>query len=143
MKMAFTDQIAGLDNDGLLNVYTNPADYQVEYVKLVEQELIKRGINPSDYETKKGENLANYRAKLSEGKKGSDLGIIAGFVLSALGGLWGIIIGLMYATAQTSDSAGVKYPKYDKQTRKLGRMMVILAVASLLLSLAYLNGEFN
>lgn len=102
---------------------------------MVELELVHRKI-PLD-------SLAFIREKKDEisdeslelGKQGSQSWIIAAFILSLFGGLWGIILGYPYAYSKHKNAKGNEFYYYNKSTRKYGRWMLIIGCSVLGLSI--------
>lgn len=59
-------------------------------------------------------------------KKGDRFGIVAGYLISVLGGFLGFFIGLYYFTSKQKDEFGNKIHTYDKQTRRHGIAMMVI-----------------
>lgn len=72
---------------------------------------------------------------LELGKQGSQSWIIAAFILSLFGGLWGIIVGYQYAYSKHKNAKGNEFYYYNKSTRKYGRWMLIIGCSVLGLSI--------
>lgn len=126
MTKNFEPQIKEKTDNQLSEIYLNANDYQPEFIKIVELELLERKI-PLDslsFIRDKKDEIAD--DTLEMGKQGSQFWIVAAFIFSLLGGLWAIAAGYDYAYSKHTNSKGVKYYYYNESTRKYGRWMLIL-----------------
>lgn len=135
--MNFQEQILNKTDQELLDIYSNPGEYQEKFVDLAHQELIKRNV-PLEKHRKQKESKSNQSNRLLEqGRKGNELYIALGFIFAALGGLIGIIAGYTYSQSKHDGHSGERYYVYNKQTRDAGRIMMILGIVVLLATMIW------
>ena len=135
MIQNFETQIKGKTDNQLSEIYLNPNDYQPEFIKLVELELVHRKI-PLDSLTfirDRKDEISDESLEL--GKQGSQGWIVAAFIMSLFGGLWGIVAGYQYAYSKHKNSKGNEFYYYNESTRKYGRWMLIIGCSVLGLSI--------
>jgi hypothetical protein len=103
-------------------------------IKLVSEELIKRGSYPSDYDEKL-KNLTNKEHELlSQGKPASILGKIISCI--SVFGLLGIYMGYQYMNAkEKSIYDGTQFFKYNSNTREFGKYIFYISISLLVLGL--------
>lgn len=131
MTQDFETQIKEKTDNQLSEIYLNANDYQPEFIKLVELELVKRKI-PLDSLTfirEKKDDISDETLEI--GKQGNQFWIIAAFLLSLFGGLWGIVAGYQYAYSKHKNAKGIEYYYYNESTRKYGRWMLIVGCSVL------------
>ena len=133
MKFDFTEQIVNKTDQELIQIFTNPQDYQADFVKAVTEELKNRGINLGKYQQEKDEREKVKNEQLEKGKPGDPAYITVGFISAALGGFIGIIAGIVYSQSKVK---GTSYYVYDEKTRKNGIIMMFIGIfVSLILSI--------
>jgi len=135
--MEFKEQIAGKTDQELLDIYSNSGEYQDSFVMLARQELLDRGVRLEEIEKEKDSKLALFKSEFENGKKGNEVYIILGFISAVLGGLLGIIFGYIFSQTKHSGPDGERFYVYEKKTRDLGRIMMLVGVFMLLISLIY------
>lgn len=126
MTKDFKTQIQEKSDNDLVDIFFNSTDYQTEFVKQVEEELHARKI-PLDtlkHLKEKKEEVDDETLKL--GKQGSQIWMIAAFILSVFGGFWGIVAGYQYYYSKHKSSDGTEYFVYNESTRKYGMWMLIV-----------------
>jgi len=126
MIQDFETQVKEKTDKQLSEIYLNANDYQHEFINLVELELVKRKI-PLDSLTfirEKKDEITDETLEI--GKQGSQFWLVAGFLLSLFGGLWGIVAGYQYAYSKHKNAKDIKYYYYNESTRKYGRWMIIV-----------------
>jgi hypothetical protein len=111
-------------DEELHEIYTDVLGSPKELRTLAEEEAQRRGL-PIDIIKKQ-----RIETRLLRGVKGKH--ILAGYVFSILGGLIGLIISLDYIYSKEHTADGSVY-KYDKTTRKSGKIMVAINVAAAIL----------
>ena len=135
MTKDFKTQIQEKSDNELADIFLNAADYQAEFVIQVEEELNARKI-PVDtlkhLKEKKGE-VDDKTLKL--GKQGSQIWMVAAFILSVFGGFWGIVAGYQYYYSKHKSSDGNEYFVWNESTRKYGKWMLIVGGTVLSLTL--------
>ncbi len=114
------------ETNELIEIFTNESEYPNGWGNLAKNELEKRKFDISSLFI----TAANNRQLLKAGKQGRY--IVAGYVVSFLGGLVGLVFGLTYAFASQTSVSGESFPKYNKSTRNHGKRMLILAVTSII-----------
>lgn len=131
MTQDFETQIKEKTDNQLSEIYLNANDFQPEFIKLVELELVRRKI-PLDslsFIREKKDEISD--KSLEIGKQGNQFWIIAAFFLSLFGGLWGIAAGYQYAYSKHKNPQGIEYYYYNESTRKYGRWMLIIGCSVL------------
>jgi hypothetical protein len=132
MKFDFSDQIKQKTDKELTDVYINARDYNPDFVRLAEEELNARNIN-LDSSIKQRERVEQtVTEELKQGKDGNPLYIFFCFVLALLGGLLGIYAGYVYSQSKIKTANGESYYAYNKETRQLGKIMMMVGVAVIL-----------
>ena len=114
MTQDFETQIKEKTDNQLSEIFLNANDYQPEFIKLVELELMHRKI-PLDtliFIRKKNDEISDESLEL--GKQGSQGWIVAAFLLSLFGGLWGIVAGYQYAYSKHKNAKGNEYYYYNE-----------------------------
>lgn len=123
----FENQIKEKTDNELAEIFLNAHDYQPEFIKLVELELVERKI-PLDlmsFLRKKKDDISDETLKI--GKQGNQFLIIVAFLLSVYGGVWGFVAGYHYAYSKHKSANGTQYYYYyNESTRKYGRLMIIV-----------------
>ena len=114
-------------DEELLKMVYDFESWSPEMLNVTEAELKRRNILPADIALKKQERIDDEDARLSEGKEGSVLGLIIGW-LGVLG-LLGLIIGYNYSFSKTrSKYTGKIYFKFDKSTREVGNYIFYISI---------------
>lgn len=132
MKFDFTDQIKQKTDKELTDIYINAKDYNPDFVKLAEEELQSRNINLVGSAKQREEVEQAVTEELKQGKDGNPLYIFLCFVLALLGGLLGIYAGYVYSQSKKTAANGESYYAYNKETRKLGKIMMAVGVGAIL-----------
>lgn len=133
MKLDFTNQINQKTDNELLEIFANANDYNPEFVNLAEQKLQARNINIDALKQNKESAKQVNRKELEQGKAGSPLYILLGFVFAILGGFIGIYTGYIYSRSKTKTAEGDQYYVYNPETRQFGNIMMGVGIASILL----------
>jgi hypothetical protein len=118
----------------LVDIYLKSQDYQPDFIKTVEAELIKRNIPLDTIKQVKEESDTINDNKIKLGVKGNSFYIVICFISSLTGGVIAIVAGYIYAFSKRKNSQGVAYYYYNEQTRNYGKW---IGVAGLLM-LAFL-----
>ncbi len=135
MDFNFAGQMNLKSNNELVEIYTNPGDYQSDFVELARQEIIKRNIPIDALEQIKIKKEEIETHTLAIGKQGNPVYLTL-ICLSAIGGgIPAIIGGYIYACSTHSDVTGENFFVYNETTRKLGKIILYIGVAVLLLTL--------
>jgi hypothetical protein len=132
MKFDFTDQIKQKTDKELTDIFINARDYNPDFVRLAEQELQARSINLDSSVKQKEKVSETLKEELKHGKDGNPLYIFFCFVLALLGGLLGIYAGYVYSQSKIRTADGESYYAYNKETRQLGKIMMLVGVAVIL-----------
>ncbi|MCI1780094.1 MAG: hypothetical protein LKI53_09100 [Bacteroidales bacterium] len=117
------------ETDDLVKIFTVPDDYPKGWGDLAKKELEKRKFDISSLFA----TAANNKKMLISGKQGRY--IILGYIFSFLGGVVGLCFGFNYVLAKRSSVSGESYPKYNKNTRNHGKIMLILSFVSIILQI--------
>ncbi len=137
MNIDFQDQVANKTNEGLLHIYINADEYQEEFIKVVAEELTKRNINIENLQQENDKKTKFTQEQFEKGREGNQFFIILFFISALLGGLLGIIAGYTYNQSKHTNNSGISYYMYNKHTRNLGRIMMIIGAFALLLTLEW------
>ncbi len=113
----------------LVEIFTNATDYAIGFSELAETELLTRGYDVSSLLVERTDN----KKVLKAGRPGRY--ITVGYIIAFLGGLLALIMGINYACAKYTSVSGEKFPKYDTATRKHGKRILVLAIASTIFQL--------
>lgn len=129
MQLDFTDQIKQKTDKELRDIFIHARDYNPDFVRLAEQELQARNIKLDDSLKQKEIVEQAVKAKLAEGKDGNPVYIFLCFVLALLGGLLAVYAGYIYSQSKIKTPEGESYFAYNKETRQLGKWMMLLGGA--------------
>lgn len=132
MKFDFTDQIKQKTDKELTDIFINARGYNPDFVRLAEKELQARSINLDSSVKQKEKVSETLKEELKQGKDGNPLYIFFCFVLALLGGLLGICAGYVYSQSKIRTADGESYYAYNKETRQLGKIMMLVGVAVIL-----------
>ena len=132
MDFNFKEQAATKTKEELIEIYTNPTDYQEAFVNAAVEELQNRIIGIDEYKKVKDLKAEKLEATLQNGVPGDPLYITMGFISACFGGIIGIVAGYVY---RFSKRQGNYY--YDIKTRKKGALMMLLGVFVLLAFVAW------
>jgi hypothetical protein len=136
MNADFSTVVRQKKNDELLTMVYQFDTWSPEMLQAVQNELTHRGILPADFIDRRQNLIEAEENDLSNGKDGSVLVLIVGW-LTVLG-LIGFFIGYNYAYAKTiSRITGKKYFKYSADTRKDGRILMNTAIIAFIVILLY------
>ncbi len=135
--MNFDEQMIAKSNEELIDIYTNPNNYQPAFVNSAYAELNKRAVPLQEYDAIKEQNIQAQITQLKIEKKGDETFIIIAFVLAFVIGFVGIMIGYTYNQSSKTGPDGINYPVYDKATREKGRLMMLIGFISFILSLLW------
>jgi hypothetical protein len=131
MKFDFTDQIKQKTDKELTDIYVNAKDYNPDFVKLAEEELQARNINLAG-STKQREKVEQaVTEELKQGRDGNPIYIFLCFVLALMGGLLGIYAGYVYSQSKINIANGESYYAYNKETRRLGKLMMMVGAGAI------------
>jgi len=125
MKFDFTEQVVNKTDQELIQIFTNPQDYQADFVKVVTEELNKRGINEEKYQQEKDQRERIKKEQLEKGRPGDPVYMTVGFISAGLGGLIGIIAGIVYSQSKIK---GTSHYVYNEETRKKGILMMFIGI---------------
>lgn len=113
--------------DELVSIYVNASDYKKEFEELSIDELKNRNYDISTLLVKN----ETEKMIIKEGVEGSH--IFLGYVLAVFGGIIGLIVALNYMNKKLQMANGEKLYKYNQNTRKKGRnMLVVWAISNLI-----------
>ena len=110
----------------LVDIYIKSHDYQDDFIKIVEKELIKRKIPIASIKQVKEEADAISDNKLQLGAQGNPFYIALCFLAALLGGVISIVAGYIYAFSKRKNLQGNAYYYYNDQTRKYGEWMLVV-----------------
>ena len=110
----------------LVDIYIKSHDYQDDFIKIVEKELIKRKIPIASIKQVKEEADAISDNKLQLGEQGNPFYIALCFLAALLGGVISIVAGYIYAFSKRKNLQGNAYFYYNDQTRKYGKWMLVV-----------------
>ena len=133
MQFDFTDQIKQKKDKELTEIFINAKDYNPNFVSLAEKELHERNINIDASKQIREKNKEADKKRLELGKAGSPLFLFLCFILSLLGGIIAIAASYIYSYSKTKTPEGEVYYTYNKETRKLGRIIMSIGIALLAL----------
>ena len=135
MKFDFTDQIKEKTDKELTDIYIHARDYNPDFVKLAVEELQARNISMGN-STQKREMVDQLAIdQLKEGRDGNRVYIFICFILAILGGLLGIYAGYIYSQSKIKTADGELYYAYNKETRQLGKIMMWVGIAAIVIIL--------
>lgn len=130
----FETIIKAKSDEELTDIFINPSDYQIEFIELVQQELVNRKI-PIEALLKLQKEQSKIDDEVLEmGEQGSQFWIVFAFIASIFWGIYGIFAGYNYAYSKRKTKNGKEYYVYNESTRKYGKWMLI--VSSTILGLA-------
>ena len=132
MKFDFTDQIKEKTDKELTDIYINARDYNPEFVRLAKEELLARNIVLDSFAVQKEAAEQLVKNQFKEGRDGNPLYIFICFGLALLGGLLGIYAGYVYSQSKIKTDDGESYYAYNKETRRMGKLMMLVGVLSIL-----------
>lgn len=132
MRFDFKDQLAAKTTEALIEIYTNPTDYQDAFINAAAEELQNRNIGIDEYKKIKDLKQKRIEETLQSGIPGDPLYITIGFISALLGGILGIVAGYVYRFTKRN---GHYY--YDQKTRKKGELMLLLGVFVLIATVAW------
>ncbi len=119
-------QVKEKDDGKLIDIYLNAKDYQPEFIKLVEQELVERKIPLSALQIINEKKREFSDETLALGKHGDQRFIVFCYIFALLGGLISIVAGYMYAYSKLKNSKGEEVFIYNESTRSDGKLMMII-----------------
>lgn len=132
MKFDFADQIKQKTDKELADIYINSRNYNPEFVQLAKQELLARNIVLDSFAVQKEAAEQTVKEELKEGRDRNPLYIFFCFILALLGGLLGIYAGYVYSQSKIKADDGELYYAYNKQTRQMGKLMMLVGVLACL-----------
>lgn len=109
-------------DEEILNIVARPEEWSPYDVAHARRIMNERGLVPARIETVRKGLLQ----EIHTGKRAPTSLILAGWVFSLLGGLFGFAIGcsLHYSTEDTPEG---KFPTYDARSRRMGKGMLYLS----------------
>jgi hypothetical protein len=111
-------------DEELRDIYTDMEGFPENIRELAELEIKRRGISIDHIEKEKKQK------DLHKGAAGKH--IVAGYIFSILGGLIGLFIAIDYLSSKVHTNEG-KFYKYNDETRKAGKGMLIIFVIVVIL----------
>lgn len=105
----------------LAEIYGNKEGYQIEFYNAAVAEIEKRKIDVSILAQNAKAFELQRTEELKKGKKGETVYIV--FTVLGIFGFLGLFGGCIYAFSSVKDSDGTKYYLYDKDTRKIGKVV--------------------
>jgi hypothetical protein len=125
-----------LDDAELLEIFEKPDEWSIEDANIAKLIIRQRGIEISKEEISqlRTKRLAQIRAGKSENVFIMLLyfgGIVVGLLFSPLFVIAGLGMGYYYAFSKNVDLDGEKYFTFDARTRGLGKLMLLLGIAIL------------
>jgi hypothetical protein len=132
----FTHLVKAKKNNELLTMVYQFDTWSPEMLTAVQEELSHRGILPSDIKTRQEKIEEAEEKVLAEGKDGSALVFLLGWLTVI--GLFGLAIGYNYGYATvTSKISGKRFYKYNTSTRKDGRILMNTSIILFALVILY------
>lgn len=135
----FPEQIKRKTDKELIDIYVNAHEYQPAFVELATEELGNRNISLDSYKQIREQKKQKVSKHLETGKAGSPLYIMFCFVLAIFGGILGIYAGYIYSQSKVKNIDGQECYVYDDQTRKLGKLMMLIGVIAIIVLAARLE----
>lgn len=129
MEFQFAEQLAGKTDTELIDILSNPEEYQERYVLGAEAELRKRGVNYAPLKKSMEDKRQAEIEKLKKGIPGNFFYMTAALAFAILGGFIGIIAGFHFCYAKKNG-----YYIYDKNTREKGGMIAVLGILVMILA---------
>jgi hypothetical protein len=124
--VTFDSFLNEFSDEELKEVIYKKDEWQEEDIERADLILQQRGIRYS--EADKSRLWQERLEEMRRPQRGSIGWIIFGFVISLLGGLIGIVMGLAFGTLKKRDPEGRKFYVYDARTRNLGLLMVVAGI---------------
>jgi hypothetical protein len=119
-------------NEELFEILKKPDEWSKQDFLLAKQILKQRGNEVSDEFTDK---LKQKRLEnLSQPEKGMNIWVVAGYISSLFGGLFGILIGSALSSAKKTLPDGQIIYLFDEQSRTHGKVIMKLGIAILITS---------
>jgi hypothetical protein len=143
MTQDFETQIKEKTDNQLSEIYLNANDYQPEFIKLVELELLNRNIPIDSLNFIKAKKEAISDETLAIGVQGNHYWIMTSFLACLFGGIVGIAAGYIYAYSKHKNANDVEFYYYNESTRKYGKWMLFVGCSILGLILLSKIVEFN
>lgn len=140
MRLEFDERIAQMSDEGLMDAWMNPSDYQGEFVELMHKELVRRGVDLTEATEERSRKLAAELEGCRTGRPGTDTYITLGFIFSALGGLLGLFAGFNYAFKKRTGPDRARYHEYNEVTRRQGILMIGIGFISILVTITLQTG---
>lgn len=127
----FEIQIKEKTDNQLSDIYLNSNDYQPEFIKLVELEILNRNIPIDSLNFIKVKKEAISDKTLAIGVQGNHYWIMASFLACLFGGIVGILAGYIYAYSKHKNANYVEFYYYNESTRKYGKWMLCVGCSIL------------
>ena len=132
----FKDQVEQKTDKELMDIFIKSQDYQEEFVLVVEEELKKRNVSLDSIKQIKSKADEISNKKIEEGVQGNTFWIAIYFLSAILGGIISIVAGYIYAYSKRKNIEGEAYYYYNEQTRKYGKLMLIVGIIMFIVWLA-------
>lgn len=129
--------LLGFSDDELLEVVVQVSAWSAYDQQMAELLLDDRGKGITEEE--KQRRIEDYIKSEYSPQTASAATIVFGYLLSAAGGLIGFAIGIALFISKSKDPSGNKYYSYTKASRQAGLGMIIVGIASVLLTFGVLG----
>lgn len=124
MQLDFAAEVAQKTNNELEDIFRNAKEYNPDFIRLVEDEIVKRNVNIDNIKQVHSQAAQIDKEQLAKGRDGNNLYIILCFLSALFGGLIAIYAGYIYSQSKTKTSDGEEFYSYNNQTRLLGKIMI-------------------
>jgi len=132
----FKEQVEQKTDQELIDIFVKSQDYQEEFISVVDDELKRRNVPLDSVKQIKSESNEVINKKIEDGVQGNTFWIVICFLAAILGGIISIIAGYIYAYSKRRNLQGETYYYYNKQTRKYGKIILIIGIIMFLIGLA-------
>lgn len=132
----FKEQVEQKTDQELIDIFVKSQDYQEEFISVVENELNRRNVPLDSAKQIKSKSDEVINKKIEEGVQGNTFWIAVCFLLAILGGIISIVAGYIYAYSKRENLQGESYYYYNEQTRKYGKIMLIVGIIIFVIGLA-------
>jgi hypothetical protein len=131
----FKTSINDKSDNVLSDIFFNSSKYKLEFIELVDKELINRKLPLESLKYVKDKKDEVKDESLALGRSGNQFWIVAAVLISLFGGIWALFAGYYYAYSKHKNTRGTEYFVYNSSTRKYGQFMVIIGRSILVLSI--------
>ena len=127
MKNNFESQVEEKTDDELVELFLNASDYQSDFIKQVEAQIVKRNIPLNSLKSIKEQKDSLEENKIEIGKQGSQFWLVF-YLMGSLFtyGILGIVGGYQYTYSKHTNTDGDEFFVYNDSTRKYGKWISII-----------------